>query len=100
MGSPPRSRPSDRSDPGAGLITQGSVTLGARRVPVRRRRVRSADGVAEVAVPTYGLFSSTEILARLAMEKMLAKLSTRRYRAGLETVGETVEAAATSTSKS
>jgi len=78
----------------------GSVTLGGRRVPVRRPRVRTADGSAEVAVPTYELFSSTEVLGRLAMEKMLAKLSTRRYGAGLEPVGETVEATASSTSRS
>ncbi len=78
----------------------GSVTLGGRRVPVRRPRVRSADGAEEVAVPTYELFASTEILGRLAMERMLAKLSTRRYGAGLEPVGETIEATATATSKS
>jgi transposase-like protein len=36
----------------------------------------------------------------MAMTKMLAKLSTRRYRAGLEPVGTAVEQAASSTSKS
>jgi transposase-like protein len=46
------------------------------------------------------VFSGTELLGRLAMEKMLAKLSTRRYQAGLEPVGEVIEANATSTSKS
>jgi hypothetical protein len=56
----------------------GSVTLGGRRVPVRRPRVRSADGTAELPVPTYEAFSGTGLLRRLAMEKMLAKLSTRR----------------------
>jgi putative transposase len=79
---------------------EGSVTLGGRRVPVRRPRVRSADNSKEVTVPTYALFSSTEILGRLAMERMLAKLSSRRYGAGLEPVGETIEATATATSKS
>jgi transposase-like protein len=78
----------------------GSVTLGGRRLPVRRPRVRRADGSAEVAVPTYELLSSTEILSRLAMEKMLAKLSTRRYGAGLKPVGEAAEATASATSKS
>jgi hypothetical protein len=78
----------------------GEVTLGGRRVPIRRPRVRSADGTAELAVPTYELFSSTEILGRMAMERMLAKLSSRRYRAGLEPVGASVEAEARSTSKS
>jgi len=78
----------------------GEVTLGGRRVPVRRPRVRSADGSTEVAVPTYELFSSTEILGRMAMERMLAKLSTRRYPVGLEPVGASVESVARSTSKS
>ena len=35
----------------------GSVTLGGRRVPVRRPRVRAADGTAELPVPAYELFS-------------------------------------------
>jgi putative transposase len=35
---------------------EGSVTLGGRRVPVRRPRVRTADGTSEVAVPAYDLF--------------------------------------------
>jgi transposase-like protein len=78
----------------------GSVTLGGRRVSVRRPRVRSADGAAEVSVPSYELFSHTEVLGRMAMEKMLAGISTRRYPVGLEPVGQRVERAATSTSKS
>lgn len=63
------------------------MTLGGRRIGVRKPRVRTADGSAEVSVGTYELFSSTELLGRLAMERMLAKLSCRRYRAGLEPVG-------------
>jgi putative transposase len=78
----------------------GSVTLGGRRVPVTRPRVRAAAGTGELHLPSYDLFSSTEILGRMAMEKMLAGLSSRRYRAGLEPAGETVEQAAAATSKS
>jgi len=78
----------------------GQVTLGGRRVPVRRPRVRSADDTKELAVPSYELFASTEILGRMALERMLAKLSTRRYQAGLEPVGTSVEAEARSTSRS
>ncbi len=78
----------------------GSVTLGGRRVPVVRPRVRAVDGSGELPVPAYELFASTELLGRLAMEKMLAGLSTRRYRLGLEPVGTEVEMAAGSTSKS
>jgi len=48
----------------------------------------------------YDLFSSTEVLGRMAMERMLAGLSTRRYGAGLEPVGEQVRATATATSRS
>ena len=61
----------------------GSVTLGGRRLPVTRPRVRAADGSGELHLPSYDLFSSTEILGRLALEKMLAGLSSRRYGHGL-----------------
>jgi putative transposase len=70
-------------------------------VPVARPRVRAADGSGELPVPAYELFSSTEVLGRLAMEKMLAGLSSRRYGpVGLEPVGQQVSATAKSTSKS
>ena len=96
--------PKGRHDPDRTAVRhgheEGSVTLGGRRVPVRRPRVRSADGARELSVPAYEHFSSTEVLSRLAMEKMLAKLSTRRYKSGLEPVGERVEARASSTSRS
>jgi putative transposase len=78
----------------------GAVVLGGRQVPVRRPRVRSADRSAEVTVPAYELFTSTELLGELALERMMAKLSTRRYGAGLEPVGSTVEATASGTSRS
>jgi putative transposase len=78
----------------------GSVTLGGRRVPVQRPRMRTADGSGEVPVPAYELFNSTELLGKMAMEKMLAGLSTRRYPVGLEPVGQRVEQTSRSTSKS
>lgn len=79
---------------------RGSVALGGRRVPVNRPRVRATDGAGEVAVPSYELFTSTEVLGKMAMERMLGGLSSRRYGVGLEPVGERVEATAASTSKS
>ncbi len=78
----------------------GSVTLGGRRLPVTRPRVRAADGSGELHLASYDLFSSTEILGRLALEKMLAGLSSRRYPAGLEPAGQAVEETAAATSKS
>jgi putative transposase len=81
-------------------VEDGSVTLGGRWIAVRRPRVRAADGTGEVMVASYGLFCSTEILGRMALERMLAGLSTRRYGHGLEPVGEQVDAKAASTSRS
>jgi transposase-like protein len=78
----------------------GSVSLGGRRVAVQRPRMRTIDGSGELPVPTYEQFSQTEMLGRMAMERMLAGLSTRRYPVGLEPVGARVEQAATATSKS
>jgi hypothetical protein len=96
--------PKGKHDPGRGAVRHGteagSVTLGGRRVPVQRPRMRAADGRGELPVPAYELFSRTEVLGRMAMQRMLAGLSTRRYPAGLEPVGERVEESAGSTSKS
>jgi transposase-like protein len=96
--------PKGKHDAGRSAVRHGaedgSVTLGGRRVGVRRPRVRATDGSGELPVPAYDLFSSTELLGEMAMTKMMAKLSTRRYRAGLEPVGTQVEATARSTSKS
>jgi putative transposase len=78
----------------------GSVTLGGRQVAVQRPRVRAADGSGELPVAAYELFSSTEVLGRLALERMLGGLSSRRYGLGLEPVGAKVEQTASATSKS
>jgi len=96
--------PKGKHDPGRTAVRhgseRGSVTLGGRRVPVARPRMRAADGSGELPVPAYELFSSTEVLGRMAMQRMLAGLSTRRYPVGLEPVGQHVEQSARSTSKS
>src|SRR3954468_24936376 len=96
--------PKGKHDPGRSVVRhgheRGSVTLGGRRVPITRPRVRAADGSGELPVPSYELFSGTEILGAMAMERMLAGLSTRRYPVGLQPVGEQVSATASATSKS
>ena len=96
--------PRGRHDPERTAVRHGterrSVTLGGRRTSVQRPRMRDAGGGGEVPVPSYELFSSSEILGRMAMEKMIGGLSSRRYRVGLEPVGEKVERAASATSKS
>jgi len=96
--------PKGKHDPDRSAVRHGagdgSVTLGGRRVAVQRPRMRAADGSGELAVASYELFSSTEVLGRMAMQRMLAGLSARGYRTGLEPVGQKVERAARSTSKS
>ena len=54
---------------------------------MERPRVRAVDGSGELPVPAYELFSSTEMLGKMAMEKMLGGLSTRRYPVGFRTGG-------------
>jgi len=95
--------PRGKHDPGRTAVRHcsepGRVTLGGRRVGVARPRMRATGG-GEVPVPAYELFSDSEILGRMAMGKMLAGLSSRRYTVGLEPVGEKVERVASATSKS
>ena len=79
---------------------EGEVTLGGRRVQVERPRVRSADGRTEVRLRTYEYFADRDPLARSVLERMLAGVSTRRYRRTQEPVGQEVEQEARSTSKS
>ena len=78
----------------------GEVTLGGRRVAVERPRVRSADGRAELPLVTYAHFADRDPLTASVLERMLAGVSTRRYRRTQEPVGEAVESEARSTSKS
>src|SRR3954468_21571043 len=96
--------PKGRHDPGRAAVRHGhesgEVTLGGRRVPVRRPRARTVDGSEEVRLQTYEHFASRDALARVVMERMLASVSTRRYARTGEPVGSEVEAKERSTSKS
>ena len=78
----------------------GEVTLGGRRVPVERPRVRTADDSEEVKLATYQHFADRDPLSRLVLEQMLAGVSTRRFERTREPVGEEVEAQARSASRS
>ena len=95
--------PKGKHDRGRSAFRHGSeagrVTLGGRRVPVRRPRVRSVEG-AEVRLESYDTFASVDLLAERMVVSLLAGLSGRRYEQVLEPVGEHLEAAATGTSQS
>jgi putative transposase len=73
-----------------------SLALGGRKVAVERPRVRSVSGE-EIHLPAWAAFAGHDPLAALAFERMVAGLSTRRYKVGLEPVGE-VSGSATSRS--
>src|SRR5215210_7798919 len=77
----------------------GSMTLGGRRVPVRRPRVRTADDEHELPVQTYEYFADRDPLTRAVMDRMLAGVSTRKFAQVGEPVGAGVEQAATATAR-
>jgi putative transposase len=80
---------------------EGSVTLGGRRLPVTRPRVRTVgEEPEETALDSYATFADTDLLSEQVTARMLAGISTRKYPVALEPVGKAVEAASTSTSKS
>jgi putative transposase len=79
----------------------GTVTLGGRRVGVRRPRVRTVgDDEHELPVTSYETFTSADLLADGMVARMLSGLSTRGYPVGLEPVGASVEQTASGTSHS
>jgi putative transposase len=79
----------------------GSVTLGGRRLPVQRPRVRTVgDDAEETVLSSYEMFADDDLLAEQVTARLLAGISTRKYPVALEPVGRAVEQAATSTSKS
>src|ERR687892_544650 len=57
----------------------GSMTLGGRRVAVRRPRVRTPDDERELPVATYEYFADRDPLTRAVMDRMLAGVSTRKF---------------------
>src|SRR3954463_6282129 len=96
--------PKGRHDPDRAAVRHGheggEVTLGGRRVPVSRPRVRSADGASEVELGTYRHFAARDQLTAVVLERMLVGVSTRRYARTGEPVGSDVNERARSTSKS
>jgi putative transposase len=78
----------------------GEVTLGGRRVAVKRPRARTADDEHEVPLATYAYFADRDPLTRVVLEQMLAGVSTRRFSRTREPVGEKVLASERSASKS
>ena len=79
---------------------RGSVTLGGRRLRIRRPRLRSADDRSEIRLGSYEHFASRDPLAKVVLERLLAGVSCRRYERTGEPVGSEAEAEQVSTSRS
>ncbi len=96
--------PKGKHDPDRSAVRHGreggEVTLGGRRVPVQRPRVRATDGSGEVPLSTYWHFADRDPLTAVVLEQMLAGVSTRRFSRTREPVGQAVAEAERSTSKS
>jgi len=100
--------PKGKHDPARAVYRHGTeagrVTLGGRRVPVRRPRVRTVadeDGAdREVRLESYDAFAPVDLLSERMVASLLAGLSGRRYERVLEPVGQKVEATAAGTSQS
>ena len=77
--------------------TQSEVTLGGRRVPLRRPRVRSKDG-REMELPSFVFAANRDPLDRHAMNAVACGISGRKYARSLEPLPEEVDERSTSKS--
>jgi len=77
----------------------GSVVLGGRTVPLRRPRATLTGG-GELQLDSYVVFSATDLLTQMAMERMLAGVATRRHGLVAEPLGAELEEVARGDSRS
>lgn len=96
--------PKGKNDPERSAVRHGhedgKVTLGGRRAPVSRPRMRSVPEEQELALATYGHFADRDPLTDLVFERIMAGASARSYERAGEPVGEEVEEESSATSKS
>lgn len=77
-----------------------SVVMGGQKLPIRRPRVRTAEGDEEVQLETFGVFSQGDLLNRVVVERMLAGVATRSFERVADPIGNEARSKARSTSKS
>jgi transposase-like protein len=80
-----------------GGSTTGEITLGGRRVAVRRLRASTVDGQ-EVALPSFGWAASRDPLDDQTWRAVVAGVSTRSYASSLEPLPEKFAECSTSSS--
>jgi putative transposase len=79
--------------------TAGLVVLGGRMLSVSRPRGRTK-AKEEIVLDTWTVFSSTDLLTRLVVERMLAGVATRRQESVADPVGADLEVRSRGTSRS
>jgi putative transposase len=77
--------------------TKSEVTLGGRRIPVSRPRVRSKEG-AEVDLPSFAFAAKRDPLDRHALNAVACGISSRKYARSLDPLPDTMEERSTSKS--
>lgn len=93
--------PKGKHDPERRASRSGSassdITLGGRRIPVRRLRARSQEGE-ELALPSFAFAAQHDPLDHRTMEAIACGVSTRKYERSLEKLPEDQEQRSTSKS--
>jgi len=89
-------RDPDRSA-GRGGTTQSEVTLGGRRIAIKRPRVRSKEGE-EVELPSFAFAADRDPLDRHTLNAVACGISSRKYARSLDPLPEEIEDRSTSKS--
>jgi transposase-like protein len=76
------------------------LKFAGQNVDVRKPRARSMRGGGEVRLVSWEHFASADAMSQVALERMLAGVSTRRYAKCVEPIGQAHESSASGTSKS
>ena len=79
----PKGRPDPDRRAGRGGHTRSWVTLGGRRVPIRRPRARAVAGE-EISLASFGWAAGADPLNQATLAAIAAGVSTRRYRTTLD----------------
>jgi transposase-like protein len=89
-------RDPDRSA-GRGGTTQSEVTLGGRRIAIKRPRVRSKEG-GEVELPSFAFATDRDPLDQHTLNAVACGISSRKYARSLDPLPEEIEDRSTSKS--
>jgi transposase-like protein len=86
----PRWKRNSNRQAGRAGTTKSEVTLGGRRIAIRRPRVRSRSGQ-EVELPTFAFAANRDPLDHRTMEAVACGVSTRKYARSLDSLPKEVD---------